>query len=302
MNMTVVSVSVALTFLVVLPELLYSSRRLDRVPHTGLVLWGSLCGIGWLSTVVFFLRLGIDPGATSIWRATLTFVSHLSDGHPLRGLGLVEVVGLSFSLDIVVLFGGGLVMVGWQTWRRRGDQRAVIDMVSDESVERSGVGVSVLNHAQPIAYYLPGRGGRVVLSTGALQLLDDVELGAVLAHERGHHEGHHGLFLVPLQTLATFVSLLPLSRRAPVAMREYLEMIADDFAAKKSSRGALRSAISKASSFQFAPRGAFGIADQLLERRVRRLDHRIASTLDVVAATTIGAFFVGVGAALVFVR
>jgi hypothetical protein len=290
MSMTILSLLVALACLVVLPEIFFASRRFDRLPHTGLVFWGSLCAAGWLSTVVFFLKVGIDPSATPLRRAVMTFVSHLSDGHPLRGLGMIEVVGLSFSLDIVVLFGGGLTMVGWQTWRRRVEQRAVLDMVAEESVGHAGASVSLLTHTQPMAYYLPGRGGRVVLSTGAVHLLSDVELSAVLAHEQGHHEGHHGLFLVPLQTLASFVKFLPLSRRAPLAMRGYLEMIADDYAAENASRGALLSAISKAPAFQYTPRGAFGIADQLIQRRVRRLDQTPASTFDVAAAFAVGAF------------
>jgi Peptidase family M48 len=277
MNITLVSSGVALACLVLLPELLYSSRIFDRLPHAGLAVWGSLCAIGWTSMVVFLLKVSIDSSSTPLLLATLTFLRHLGDGHPLRGLGLVEVVGLSLAMDIVVLFVGTFIVVGWKTVHQRNDQRAVLDLVSASTMSYR---VQVLDHAQPLAYYMPGDGGRVVLSTGTFDLLDENELGAVIAHEQGHRRGHHGIFLVPLQTLSNFVQFLPLSRRAPGVMRGYLEMMADDYATSRSSKVAVQSALAKAPTFRRPPIGAFGAVDHQIDRRLLRLNFELPRFLD----------------------
>jgi hypothetical protein len=299
MGATLLAMSLALACLFVVPEVLFASRLFDRLPHAGLAAWGSMCVAGWLSTVVFFVKVGIDPGRTPLWRAVPDFVRHLGDGHPLRGLGLSEVVGLSLAMDIVVLFIGTLFVVARRAWDRRGEQRAVLDLVTE--LDQGPAGVHVIEHAQPMAYYLPGDGGRVVLSTGTLELLSAVEVEAIVAHEQGHRQGHHGHFLVPLQTLASFVGFLPLSRRAPMVMRGYLEMIADDFATSHSSRHAVRSALAKASHFQRPPLGAFGANDLLVERRLRRLEKEGVRAHDLFIAWTTGAAAVSVVIAMALV-
>ncbi len=53
----------------------------------------------------------------------------------------------------------------------------------------------VVQHATLAAYCLPGRGGRIVLTSAALAALSPDELAAVLAHERAHLSGRHHLAL-----------------------------------------------------------------------------------------------------------
>ncbi len=282
--MTLVALSLAIGCLILVPALLHSTGSLDRTPHAGLAVWVSLTALGWVSSVVFFLKLAIDPSNRPLLDAVVTFSRHLTDGHPLRGLGLLEVVGLSLSMDIMVLFMGSFAVVAWQTWRHRKSQREVLDLVA---MDREPSGVQVLEHSQPLAFYLPGDGGRVVLSSGAIALLDDDELNAVVFHERGHHRGHHGSFLVPLQTLSSFVSFLPLSRHAPGAIRGYLEMMADDFASRNSSRLAVMSALTKSAAFHRPPIGSFAAADRLVQRRLQRLERPGAHGSDIAIASTI---------------
>jgi Zn-dependent protease with chaperone function len=296
MTSALVALFLALGCLVVIPTILQSRSFFDGWPHAGLTLWVSLSVVGWISAVVFFLEVAIDPSGAPLLGAVTTFVRHLTDGHPLRGLGMVEVVGLSLSIDTLVVFTGALIVVGWRTGRHRRNQRAILDLVA---VARASSGVRVLEHIQPLAFYLPGDGGRVVLSSGAIALLSDDELDAVVLHERGHHHGHHGSFLVPLQTLSSFVRFLPLSRLAPVAIRGYLEMMADDFASTSSSRAAVRSALAKAAAFHRAPVGSFAVADQLVLRRLERLERCYAHARDVGAAATIAGVAGGLAIALV---
>ncbi len=259
----------ALLCLAVLPLLLRSWTGFDRDPRSGLVVWGAMCVVGWCSAVVLFLEIGLGSPHGPILGSLSVFLRHLGDGHPLRGLGLSEVVGLSVAFDITVLMLGGLVVTAVKVWSVRSQQRTVLDLVAEAPGSLDGV--CLLRHPHPMAYFLPGDGGRVVLSTGAIDVLSHSELDAVIAHEVGHRSGRHGAFLVPLQVLSSFVSFLPLARYAPSVMRSYLEMSADDYSRSRESSGAIRTALRKASLFQPPPAGALNMTDDVIERRIRRL-------------------------------
>ncbi len=233
------------------------------------MVWGATCAIGWLAAVVTFLGVGLGYPHESVLRALFLFLEHLGDGHPLRGLGVSEVVGLSVAFDVIVVMLGALIVTASRIWSVRSQQRAVLDLVAEMTVDHEGV--CLLRHSYPMAYFVPGDGGRVVLSTGAIDLLSESELRAVIAHEIGHRQGRHGAILVPLQVMASFVSFLPLARFAPTVMRAYLEMSADDYSRSQEPTGSLGTALSKASLFQPPPVGALNISDGLIERRINRL-------------------------------
>ncbi|MGA5817846.1 M56 family metallopeptidase [Kitasatospora sp. NPDC094028] len=133
-----------------------------------------------------------------------------------------------------------IAAVGLRAGRARRRHRALLDLVA---VRDGRWGALVLDHAHPTVYCLPGRRSRVVLSRGALQLLDERQLAAAVAHERGHIRGRHHLFRLPADTFALLLGPLPLARlgRAEVAL--LLEMAADDAALKEVSRGELASAL-----------------------------------------------------------
>jgi hypothetical protein len=228
-----------------------------------------MCIVGWSSAVVTFLKVGLGNTDTPLFRALVTFFERLGDGHPLRGLGLSEVVGLSVAFDITVLMLGGLIVTAVKIWSARSRQRTVLDLVAE--APNSMEGVCLLRHSYPMAYFLPGDGGRVVLSTGAVDVLSRSELDAVIAHEVGHRNGRHGAVLIPLQVLSSFVSFLPLARYAPTTLRAYLEMVADDFSRSRGSSDALRTALEKAPLFQPPPIGALGVVDGVIDRRIERL-------------------------------
>ncbi len=265
----VLALATALLCLVMLPVMLRSWTGFDRNPRSGLVVWGAMCVVGWFSAVALFLDVGLGYPSQSILRTLVVFVRHLGDGHPLRGLGLSEVVGLSVAFDITVLMLGALVVTAAKVWSVRSQQRTVLDLVAEAPDSLDGV--CLLRHPYPMAYFLPGDGGRVVLSTGAINVLSPSELDAVIAHEVGHRSGRHGAFLVPLQVLSSFVAFLPLARYAPNVMRSYLEMSADDYSRSRESNGALKTALSKAALFQPPPLGALNITDDVIERRIDRL-------------------------------
>ncbi|MFD2415442.1 M56 family metallopeptidase [Amycolatopsis pigmentata] len=88
--------------------------------------------------------------------------------------------------------------------------------------------VLVLAGAEPLAFAAPGRGGRIVVSSGMLAALHPDEQRALLAHERAHLASRHHLFLMALMASTT---LNPLLRPLATATGFALERWADETAA-----------------------------------------------------------------------
>ncbi len=109
--------------------------------------------------------------------------------------------------------------------RRR--QRLLVDVAAKHLPD---VDVYVLPSARRLAYCVPGAGGRVVLSQGAIDSLSAAELQAVLNRERAHAKGRHDLVLLPFVALSRAFAWVPFARTARQAVAVLLEMIADDHA------------------------------------------------------------------------
>jgi Zn-dependent protease with chaperone function len=88
--------------------------------------------------------------------------------------------------------------------------------------------VEILPTAAVLACTLPGPAGNIVLSEGLLEVLDERELEAVLAHERAHARHRHDRYLL-LGSLAS--ALLPMIRPLAQRLEFSLERWADDDAA-----------------------------------------------------------------------
>jgi Peptidase family M48 len=71
---------------------------------------------------------------------------------------------------------------------------------------------------------------RIVVSAGTLELLDQAELAAVLAHERAHLRERHDLVLLPFTALLRAFRWSPAARDAAGSVALLLEMLADDHA------------------------------------------------------------------------
>ncbi|MFD7451224.1 M56 family metallopeptidase [Kitasatospora sp. NPDC059827] len=166
------------------------------------------------------------------------------------------------------LLTGLLAAVGARTGRARRRHRAVLDVVA---VRDRRWGALVLEHAHPTVYCLPGRRSRVVLSRGALRLLDERQLAAAVAHEHGHIRGRHHLFRLPADTFALLLGPLPLARLGRSEVALLLEMAADDAALAEVSRSELASALCALAASGTTPGGTWGVASTGVLARVRRL-------------------------------
>jgi hypothetical protein len=101
----------------------------------------------------------------------------------------------------------------------------------------------VLDEPQPAAYCVPGRPAAIVLTSGALAVLDPGQLRAVLAHERAHLAGRHHLLIALTRGLAASFPAVPLFARGADEVARLAEMCADDAAARQSSRPVLITAL-----------------------------------------------------------
>jgi beta-lactamase regulating signal transducer with metallopeptidase domain len=134
----------------------------------------------------------------------------------------------------------------------------------------AGTNVVWLDHPDPVAFSVAGRPGVIAVSRGARDLLRPVALAAALEHEQAHLRGRHHLLLDVVDASAAAVSVVPLFREAPRAMRELVELAADEAAVHRCGSAAVADALRVLSA---APPAAEGIAmaNQAVGRRLAHL-------------------------------
>jgi Zn-dependent protease with chaperone function len=139
----------------------------------------------------------------------------------------------------------------------------------------------MLDDPRPAAYCVAGRPAAIVVTSGALAVLDPPQLRAVLAHESAHlAHRHHALATVTRGLAAAFPGV-PLFTRGAAEVGRLTEMAADDTAARASGRPALvtaliaiatGAAVSSTGSLGAAvPAGAMAAAARAVPDRVERL-------------------------------
>lgn len=140
----------------------------------------------------------------------------LGEGPPAVTVALALAAGGALAWRLAVL--AGAVRRHWSQLRLA---RAAAGPVRGE--------LAVLRDARPDAYALPGRPGRIVVTTGMLRALGPAEREALFSHERAHLRGRHHVFLAAAELAA-------LCHPALRALREplgyALERVADEAAAE----------------------------------------------------------------------
>lgn len=129
----------------------------------------------------------------------------------------------------------------------------------------------VLDSPRAVAYCVPGRPAAIVLSTGALALLDPAQLTAVLAHERAHLAARHHALISLARALALTFPAVPLFTRAPAEISRLAEMCADDASARRTGRHTLLTALLAMGTGAAVPPAALAAAGHEVTARVQRL-------------------------------
>jgi Zn-dependent protease with chaperone function len=248
----------------VVPGVLAHSRWPHRSPLLATALWGALAASFSLSVVLAAIHAA-TPGAHE---PGLLYSCRVALGMDPSHEGVVQRWGLAVLGAVAALHVGGFAFHALRARATRVRHREAVDMVGRHAPDLQA---TVVDHARPAAYCLPGRRSRIVVSQGALECLTGPELGAVLEHERAHVTGRHHLVLAAVQAFGTLFAVLPLARHLREQVPLLLEMAADDRALRRYPHGVLASAIVEMAAAQAAPRGALSAAGAAALPRVRRM-------------------------------
>ncbi|MEO5877248.1 MAG: M56 family metallopeptidase [Streptosporangiaceae bacterium] len=117
------------------------------------------------------------------------------------------------------------------------------------------------------AFTLPGRPGRIVVSTGMLAALDEPQRAVLLAHERAHLRSHHHRFSTAAQLAAAANPLLrPLARAVAFTIERWADEAASEACGDRRlvARTVANAATARARLAQRTSPGiALGMADDL---------------------------------------
>ncbi|HEX6448566.1 MAG TPA: M48 family metalloprotease [Trebonia sp.] len=167
--------------------------------------------------------------------------------------------------------------------RRRTAEHATAARIVGRALPGAGpAGAVVLDDARPAAYCVAGRPPVIVVTRGTLDVLDDAQLAAVLAHERAHLSGRHHVLVLAVRALAAAFPCVPLFSAGAGAVALLAEMRADDAAARPAvgrpgGRGALIAALVTIATAQAPPSdgalrgGALAAAAYAVPARVERM-------------------------------
>jgi Zn-dependent protease with chaperone function len=257
--------------------ILASARWPYRSPAAAILLWQAL-GLSWgLAAVGALAGLGAVPGRYGVAGGALSGASQaLRDaaalGFDASALGAAaRLAVLAASVALLALLCWVLVSASAAVIVARRRHRALLSLLAHGDPKVPGA--LVVDHPTAAAYCVPGLRSQIVISAGTLNLLDQAELAAVLAHERAHLRARHDLVLLPFCALARAFPRARLVRRARATVALLVEMLADDQAlrqrpARELATALLRVGVSGAGQ---APWGALAAADDEVVARVTRL-------------------------------
>ncbi len=239
----------------------------DRAPRLAVAAWVLLAGTALTAVVLAGVVLLVPVTALGTDLAGLLRACALgvqaaySTASPLPILG----AALAVAVPAWTLLGmlAGMVPAALEQGRLRRSLSAV-------GRADDALGALVLDAPQAAAYCLPGRGGRVVITTAALAVLSGAELTAVLAHERAHLRGRHHLLVAAATGLSRAFPTVPLFSRGLTEVRRLVELLADDAATRRQDRLEVASALLCLAEMR-TPAPALGAVGTAGAARVHRL-------------------------------
>lgn len=241
----------------------------DRSPAMGIVAWQALTVSVLLSVALAGTALALPtlPITTDLAELLRACALALQAHYATPGGAAVAVAGAVLAVGVVGRVAQCLA-VGWvRTGRRRTRQRRALELVARPHGRSDSL---VIDHTSPLVYCLPGRGGRVVLTTGTLDTLSGDELAAVLAHERAHLRGRHDLVLALAGAFAAAFPFVRVFGTAHGQLARLVEMHADDSAVRMSDRRVLANALVTLAGAGH-PAGTLGAGGESALARVERL-------------------------------
>ena len=256
-------------------------------PRLAVASW-HLLGLGSLASVLLVGSASALLVAPPAMTAALgEFLAHCALALRSEATGphgfVLGVAGMLLALAVTARLLGSLVRESRRARQERRDQLDRLALVGRRLPGAHREDRVLLDDARPAAYCLSGGlagRGTIVVSSGALALLDDDQVRLVLAHESAHLRQRHHLATQLSVALAHAFGRMWLFRRAAQQVPRLLEMAADDGAMRVESaaaagdRAAVRRRLAHAlvtlAGAQAAPAGALAAGGSAVAR-VRRL-------------------------------
>ena len=259
--------AVLLAAAIALPHLL----RLDRsAASAAMAIWLAALVLRALTAlfsvvylVVFLPRTDAFVALTHwCWHAVLPLIAtHLGlNGHEI---GDVATIAPAFFLLV------SAASVWWALWRAA---RGVRALLAKRTLGPGPAGSVIVGGPDVLVAAAGVTRPRVIVSAGALTVLDDAELAASLDHEHGHIARRHSYILALGEVCRALGRFIPGSRRACAELTFHLERDADAYAlARRHDPLALASAICKAAASGRTAQPALGLGGGRVTARLRLL-------------------------------
>ncbi|MGO9218805.1 MAG: M56 family metallopeptidase [Streptosporangiaceae bacterium] len=246
---------------------LATARWPCRSPAAAIMLWQAM-GLGWgVAGIGTLAALGADPGGPGVAAGAFTVLDKAvrdvaGEARSPGIVALMRLLCLGASAALLMLLCWVLIASTGAVLRDRRRQRALLSLLAHGDPKVPGA--LVVDHPAAAAYCVPGLRSRIVISAGALDLLDQAELAAVLAHERAHLRERHDLVLLPFTALARAFPWSVLAQRSYASVALLVEMLADDHAARQRPARELVTALIRvgAAGTPGTPAGTLAVADE----------------------------------------
>jgi Zn-dependent protease with chaperone function len=207
--------------------------------------------------LTFSLVAVMAAAVPALWVVGLEFLSHTT------------VLGLRLCVDAVDEHARIEPWVGWPVVALAiiGSVRAAAVVITFFRLRDNHSGsVDVLCDRRLFAFTLPGKGGRVVFSSGLVDLLSPDEQAVVLAHEQAHGRCRHDRFLlISRLASAAYPPLRPITNRLVFSLERWAD---DDAAGQCHDRQLVARTIAKVALHHPASVGVLAIANVGVPGRV----------------------------------
>ncbi|GHE10255.1 M56 family metallopeptidase [Streptomyces alanosinicus] len=255
---------------VTVPPRLARARWAHRAPGLAVLAWQGLMATFVVAGALSVYHLAmtdhhVHDGLAGLFAACALGADDPSAGEHLPAVG--EALVIAAPLVVVLLPAGSLAGYAWRARRARDRQLDLLALVGEPAPE---YGATIVDHGVPAVYCLGGRRAHVVVTRGAVDVLTEEQLRAVLEHERAHVEGRHHVVKMLVDAFSYAFRGLPLARHAKEQTYLLLEMVADDRALRHHSRDALATAMYEVAAGR-APQAALGASGSDVVVRLRRV-------------------------------
>ncbi|GAA1659669.1 M56 family metallopeptidase [Glycomyces endophyticus] len=251
------------------PRLLERAEWTTAVPRLAIGAWLALAASLLLAVVlagaviVLPLEIHHGDGAGFARHCLRELQEHYGDA---GGAALAAAAAI-LMCAVPARLAASLLAVGRETAR----ERAALRRVLAACPAAPELGAVVVDDPRPAAYCLPGAdGGLIVLTSGAVALLDRAQLRAVVAHERAHLAGRHHRLAAAAEAAARGFGFAPLLARLPERLGHLVELAADDAAARTVGRRTLARSLLSVAAAQ-TPGAALAAGGGDTVARVQRL-------------------------------